>query len=202
MNMAQRIELKLELESSRGAGCEGCEVESVAKLPLWHSQTVHLSACSPAVRLSSPVFIFNTRQAKNADMVRTRGRTSGAGQCGVGRAQQLRYLYELQATYIPSSSCYCSCSSSYSRSTCCCCSSRCSLAAALFCSALLYAPFPFPLSTCWVFSVCPAQLSHPSPCLPFPLCTPFSLVIVVLLFSACTAAVVAVIWIVGLRYSR
>lgn len=70
------------------------------------------------------------------------------------------------------------------------------------CSALLYAPFPFPLSTCWVFSVCPAQLSHPSPCLPFPLCTPFSLVIVVLLFSACTAAVVAVIWIVGLRYSR
>lgn len=65
------------------------------------------------------------------------------------------------------------------------------------CSALLYAPFPFPLSTCWVFSVCPAQLSHPA-----PLCTPFSLVIVVLLFSACTAAVVAVIWIVGLRYSR
>lgn len=45
--MAQRIELKLELESSRGAGCEGCEVESVAKLPLWHSQTVHLSACTP-----------------------------------------------------------------------------------------------------------------------------------------------------------
>lgn len=47
MNMAQRIELKLELESSRGAGCEGCEVESVAKLPLWHSQTVHLSASTP-----------------------------------------------------------------------------------------------------------------------------------------------------------
>lgn len=141
------------------AGCEGCEVESVATLPLWHSQTVHLSACAPppsplpplsclpvspcpAVRLSSPVFIFNTRQAKNADMVGTRGRTrrrrGSAGRGRVGRAHQLRYLYELQATHIPSSSC-CSCSSSYfscSRSTCSSCFSCCSLAVALFCSAV------------------------------------------------------------------
>lgn len=58
MNMAQRIELKLD--SIRGAAggagaasaATGCEVESVAKLPLWHSQTVHLSASTPLFPLA------------------------------------------------------------------------------------------------------------------------------------------------------
>lgn len=151
MNMAQRIELKLELESSRRAGCEGCEVESVAKLPLWHSQTVHLSASTPSpplalfclvplVLLSDCPVRFSFLTHAKLKMLTWSGHEAdrvGGGQCGVGRAHQLRYLYELQATYIPSSSC-CSCSSFsfYSRSTCFSCSSRCSLAVALFCSAV------------------------------------------------------------------
>lgn len=161
------------------AGCEGCEVESVATLPLWHSQTVHLSACAPPpfplslaclfplVLLSDCPVRFSFLTHAKLKMLTWSGHAAergggGAVRGGVGWGELTSFALCMNykrhtfparvAAPVPAPAPAPP-------------APPASLAARLLwlCSALLYAPFPFPLSTCWVFSVCPAQLSHPSP---------------------------------------